>query len=88
MPISFHAARSIPTAAKAAIRLVTSETVDAGALFPPVGALRAVAARVAAAVVREARGSGVGDEIPDAEVERRVEEAMWTPRYPRLIPPD
>ena len=57
-----------------------------GMLFPPVTALRDVAARVAVAVVREARDSGVGREIGDEKIGDEVAAAMWEPVYPELVP--
>jgi hypothetical protein len=46
-----------------------------------------VTARVAEAVVREARDRGVGRPFRDAEVPTRVAEAMWEPTYPVLDGP-
>ncbi len=75
-------------AAEALAAAVTAEEIASGGLFPPVAELRSVAARVAAAVVREASATGAGDPIPDSEVERRIKAAMWTPDYPRLVRPE
>jgi len=72
-------------AAEALAEASTPEALAAGALFPPAAELRAVAGRVAAAVVREARDGNLGARIPDEEVEARVEAARWTPAYPRMI---
>jgi hypothetical protein len=41
---------------------------------------------VAAAVIREARESGVGSAIPDREIDARVRERMWEPVYPEVQP--
>jgi malic enzyme len=60
--------------------------LEAGRLFPPVHAIRRVSARVAAAVVREARESGVGLALPDEDIPRAVAEAMWEPAYVPLEP--
>jgi len=73
-------------AAEALAAAVDEEEIAAGGLFPPVSQLRAVARRVAAAVVREANRTGAGEPIPDAEIERRIDAAMWTPDYPRPVP--
>jgi hypothetical protein len=35
-------------------------------------------------VVREARDSGLGRKIPDAEIPGAVAAAQWEPRYPRI----
>jgi len=71
-------------AAEALAEASTPEALAAGALFPPAAELRAVAGRVAAAVVREARETNLGARIPDDEVEARVEAARWAPAYPRM----
>jgi malic enzyme len=56
------------------------------ALFPAMAALRGVSARVAEAVVREARASGVGLDLPDERIPAAVAEQMWEPVYPSLQP--
>lgn len=81
-------AREVPesvftAAARALAEQVAPADLEAGALLPPVGALREVTARVAAAVVRELTARELADDpIPDDEVEARVEAAMWAPVYP------
>ena len=57
-----------------------------GVLFPTMDALRAVTARVAEAVVVEARECGMGRAIADADVGAAVRAAMWEPVYPILRP--
>jgi len=70
----------------AAAECLTRETSDddllAGCLFPPVRRLRDVAARIAEAVVREARDSGVGRSIPDEQISGAVRAEMWSPGDP------
>jgi len=61
------------------------EDLDAGALFPPISALRRVTAHIAEAVVRQARADGVAREVPGEDVTRRVADAMWEPAYIRLV---
>jgi malic enzyme len=58
----------------------------AGSLFPAVRDIRRVSARVAAAVVREARERGLGRALSDEEIPRAVAEAMWEPAYAPLEP--
>ncbi|MBI3933020.1 MAG: hypothetical protein HY317_06365 [Acidobacteria bacterium] len=65
---------------------VHADDLAAGSLFPPVGHIRRVSARIAEAVVREAWDSGVGRAIPDAEIPRAVEAAMWEPAYVPMDP--
>jgi malic enzyme len=62
------------------------EDMEAGALFPPIPALRRVTAHIAEAVVRQARADGVAPDVPADDVRRRVAEAMWEPHYIRLVP--
>jgi malic enzyme len=54
------------------------------ALFPPQSELRSVTARIAAAVVREARDLGLGRKLGDAEIDAAIKETMWFPDYPDL----
>jgi malate dehydrogenase (oxaloacetate-decarboxylating) len=50
-------------------------------LFPKVAEVRAVSRQVACAVAREARHAGLIENLSDADIERRVDAAMWTPQY-------
>jgi malic enzyme len=68
-------------AAESLAAQVRAEDLAAGRLFPPVGEIRRVTARVAEAVAREAGRSGVGRALRDDEVVRAVAEAMWEPAY-------
>ena len=61
---------------------VTQDDLAGGALYPRQSDLRPISARIAQAVVREARDSGVGRDIPDADIPRAVADAMWVPEYP------
>ena len=45
-----------------------------------------VSARIAEAVVRVARDSGVGQPIPDDAIPAAVRQAMWMPDYPKYLP--
>ncbi len=73
-------------AAETLAGLVSAERLAEGALFPPVGELRAVARAIAVAVVRRLRDDGFGRPIPDEEVESAVDAAMWTPAYLPYVP--
>jgi malic enzyme len=73
-------------AARALAAAVSAEDLQAGSLFPPIRQVRAVTARVAEAVVREARDSGIGRRIEDSEIEATISAAMWTPAYPATSP--
>jgi malate dehydrogenase (oxaloacetate-decarboxylating) len=75
--------------AAAAARLsveVPAADLASGSLFPPISALRPVTARIAEAVMREARESGVGRPLSDEAIAERVASAMWEPAYPTLVP--
>ncbi len=50
-------------------------------LFPDLKDIRAVSRHVAMAVSLEAQASGLADATSREELERRVDEKMWTPRY-------
>jgi malate dehydrogenase (oxaloacetate-decarboxylating) len=65
---------------------VHEDDLAAGSLFPPVHAIRRVTARIAEAVVREARDSGVGRPLDDGSIEPAVRAAMWDPAYVPLVP--
>ncbi len=65
---------------------VHADDLAAGSLFPPVSALRRVTVRIAEAVVREARDSGVGRPLDDGAIEPAVRGAMWDPAYVPLLP--
>ncbi len=73
-------------AARALSAEVTAEEREAGSLFPAIARLRTVTARVAEAVVRQARDEGIGRDIDDGEIAGAVASAMWEPNYPELDP--
>src|SRR5262249_6576085 len=74
-------------AAEALAAEVAGSDLREGAPYPPIASLRRVTARVAEAVVREARDRGVGRPFGDAEIPARVAGAMWEPVYPVLDGP-
>src|SRR5262245_2087735 len=74
-------------AAEALAAQVAEADLREGALYPPIASLRRVTARVAEAVVREARDRGVGRALGDAEIPASVSAAMWEPVYPILDGP-
>jgi malate dehydrogenase (oxaloacetate-decarboxylating) len=68
-------------AARALAGEVHDEDLAAGSLFPPVRDIRRVTARVAEAVVRQARDEGLGRAIAEDRVQGTVRAAMWDPAY-------
>jgi len=60
---------------------VGDEDLASGSLFPRVRDIRRVTARIAEAVVREARDSGFGRSLDDASIPGAVSAAMWDPAY-------
>ena len=61
---------------------VSDVDLAGGSLFPRAHELRRVTARIAGAVVREARNSGVAEHVlEDKAISGAVSEAMWEPAY-------
>ena len=60
---------------------VRPERLAAGAVYPDPSELRSVSARIAAAVIRQARDDGVGRPIPDASIDELIKASMWYPSY-------
>jgi malate dehydrogenase (oxaloacetate-decarboxylating) len=76
----------ISASAKALAEAVTDGELDRGLLYPSVSRLREVSAQVAVAVMKQAAVEGRcagGDDF-----EKRVEAAMWLPRYPDYVAVD
>jgi malic enzyme len=65
---------------------VKASDLASGSLFPSAHEIRRVSARIAEAVVAEARDSGVGRAIPDEEIPGLVASAVWNPAYLTMIP--
>jgi malate dehydrogenase (oxaloacetate-decarboxylating) len=74
------------TASKALSDMVTPEQREAGLLLPPMADIRAVSRRVAVAVAREARDSGLGRLVDDDQLEHLVAKAQWTPHFASYRP--
>jgi malic enzyme len=70
-------------AADALAAQLPEEDLQAGSLFPRVAGLRAITARVAEAVVRQAVSDGVARNPPENPAEA-IAAAMWDPVYPAI----
>ena len=68
-------------AAKVLAGTTGAERLAQGALYPPIGELRAISRRIAIAVAREARDEGIARILSDEEIEREVDAMMWDPGY-------
>ena len=65
---------------------VKASDLASGSLFPAATEIRRVSQRIAEAVVAEARNSGVGRQIPDAEIPKAVAAMIWDPAYLPMVP--
>ena len=68
-------------AARRLADMATPADLAAGALFPPIGELRAVAREIAIAVVGHLGDLGVGRRFPSSAIPAAVDGAMWKPAY-------
>jgi len=73
-------------AAHALADRVAPETMESHMLYPPLAELRSISRSIAGAVARDARDSGVGTEISDEEIDRRLSHEIWDLGYPELRP--
>ena len=73
-------------ATKTLAACVSEARLDAGALYPDQSELRAVSAKIAAAILRYARDHNLGRHIEDDEVEPLIEASMWRPDYVPVVP--
>ena len=69
-------------AGQALAECVGPDRLALGAVYPDIGQLREVSARVAISVVRKARDLKVGRLIEDEAIEPLVRAYMWFPEYP------
>ena len=73
-------------AARTLAAAVTGDRLATGALYPPVGDLRAVTRAIALEVAGEAVRSGVAGISPDTDLVATVDGAMWWPDYVPYLP--
>ncbi|HLX34821.1 MAG TPA: oxaloacetate-decarboxylating malate dehydrogenase [Candidatus Limnocylindrales bacterium] len=67
-------------------RLVKTERLAAGAIYPSIAALRDVSRAIAIAVVRHFRDAGLGRALTDEAIPLEVDRAIWQPEYLDYIP--
>lgn len=68
-------------ASKALASMVSKQEAERGELLPEIDEIRKVSAKVAFAVAREARDSGIGIRLSDEDLKKLVKHSMWQPRY-------
>ena len=73
-------------AARTLAEQVDAGRLRAGALLPTQSDLRAVSAKIAAAVIRHASASGSGEAVPEDDVDELVAASMWFPEYVPVVP--
>jgi len=73
--------RMFVAAARALSDLAPARRDPNGLLLPRLEDVRAVSHHVAVAVAREALREGLVEGLDDVELEKRIDERMWTPRY-------
>jgi malate dehydrogenase (oxaloacetate-decarboxylating)(NADP+) len=71
-------------AARAVAEMATASDLARGTILPPISQIRAVSARVAAAVIERARQEGLTAMQPD-DLLAEVERAMYVPRYESYV---
>jgi malic enzyme len=73
-------------AARILARAVSDDRLAGGAIYPPVGDLRAVTREIAVGVAREAVESGLAGIAPEDDIEATIDRAMWWPAYVPYLP--
>lgn len=72
-------------AAKTLAASISPERMASHALYPDQSELRAVSARIAAAVIRYASHENLGRHVPDERVEELVGDSIWFPDYLEIV---
>ncbi len=65
---------------------VSTEDLEAGKLYPPLSDMRKITRKIAAAVARQVFDEGLAQADPDTPIEDLVDELIWDPVYPTLVP--
>jgi malate dehydrogenase (oxaloacetate-decarboxylating) len=74
-------AQMFMAASRALSVVVSDEALKSGQVLPPIKDIRNVSVRVALAVAKEARESGLGRWVDDEQLLQMITNAMWEPRY-------
>ncbi|MGD8690646.1 MAG: NAD-dependent malic enzyme [Gammaproteobacteria bacterium] len=77
--------RLFTVAAEALAQSLTEAHLAEGLLYPRLSELRDISRRIAIEVARAAVAGGLAERMDDEEIERRVDELIWNPRYPKLL---
>jgi malate dehydrogenase (oxaloacetate-decarboxylating) len=65
---------------------VSPEDLKSGKLYPPLSDMRKITRSIAQAVVRQAFEEGLAQADADTPVEDLVDDLIWEPAYPTLVP--
>ncbi len=65
---------------------VSTQDMEAGKLYPPLSDMRKITRSIAHAVGRQAIEEGLSQEDPNTPVEELVDQLIWEPDYPTLVP--
>lgn len=74
------------TAAHAIDAQLGADAIAESRLFPPLSELRTISRAVAIAVGGHAMDIGLAPKIDEETFEKRIDEMMWFPQYPRIRP--
>jgi malic enzyme len=77
--------RMFLVAATTLASMISTERLEQGALYPRLRDLRSISRAIAVAVAREACESGIA-RMPNQQVEKAVDAAMWRPVYQSYTP--
>ncbi len=73
-------------AARELAEQISADDLEAGKLYPPLSAMRTITRGIAQAVAQEAFDAGLAQADPNTPVEDLVDELIWEPSYPTLVP--
>ena len=65
---------------------VLEEDLAAGKLYPPLSEMRKITRSIAQAVAQQAIDEGLAQADPDKPISELVDELIWEPAYPTLVP--